>query len=105
MRKIEQSMVQAIKAGKNWHSGNTAVHQDASGAAVYLHNNQIAFMGEGETRWTLAGWNTPTTRSRINALARAFNWAGVSCKQYKPHCNGAPIDAHAWVDAMTGKQI
>lgn len=88
MRVIEKQMIEAIKAGKNWLSGNTRVRHDpvvgGCEVEVYLHGNLIAkrfFRGEdkpGKWQVTLAGWNTPTTRSRLTALCQAF----------KPGCCG-----------------
>jgi hypothetical protein len=82
MRVIEKQMIEAVKAGKNWLNGNTRVHHDpvvgGCEVEVYLHGNLIAkrfFRGEdkpGEWKITLAGWNTPTTRSRLNALIQEF---------------------------------
>jgi hypothetical protein len=82
MRVIEKQMIEAIKAGKNWLNGNTRVRHDpvvgGCEVEVYLHGNLIAkrfFRGEdkpGEWQITLAGWNTPTTRSRLNALIKEF---------------------------------
>ena len=43
MRKIEQLMNAAIKAGKNWTNANTSVSTDDNGlSTVYLHGNKIA---------------------------------------------------------------
>lgn len=114
MRKIEQNMVAAIRAGRNFSGSNTLVRQHGEGhSAIYLHGHLIAEIGHPErgTRWTLAGWNTPTTRSRINALARAFNWRSVCTRRGEPHVSEArtdpeytgvwrPIGANDWVNAL-----
>jgi len=71
MRAIERKMIEAIKAGKDWHSGNTAVHMVPDlGYIVTLHSNNIAVFRNKDRVLgiTLAGWPTPTTRSRINAV-------------------------------------
>ena len=78
MRKIEQEMVQAIRARKNWIKGNTEVCIPKGNAAedlgiinVYLHGNRIArFYPEEGWKFSLAGWPTPTTRSRVNAMLK-----------------------------------
>lgn len=104
-RKIEQQMIAAIRAGKNWQSGNTSVAQEADGTYVFLHGNLIVRNANGNVQWTLAGWNTPTTRSRINALAAAFNWKRVFCESGAPYArrlDGStfPISSTEWVDAL-----
>lgn len=72
MRTIEENMVAAIRASKNWRSGNT-VFKDG---CVYLHGNCIAcgLVGDfSSVAFTFAGWKTATTASRLRALAYAFN--------------------------------
>lgn len=99
MREIEQQMCRAIRAGKaQWVSGNTRVRRDETGVYVYLHGNLIAH-GDSTRGWKfrLAGWNTPTTRSRINALASEFRpGAGVHCEQFIPYSNGRAVDTWEW---------
>jgi len=80
-RKIEDAMVRSVRERVQWASGNTQVQIQSDGRAdVYLHGNHIASRDHHGLRWTLAGWNTVTTRSRINALARAFGGYCVSSK-------------------------
>lgn len=74
MRKIEKDMVAAVEARRNWIGGNTAVTVQLNGDVhVTLHGNLIAIIGDNQEsyynrRATLAGWPTPTTRSRLRAL-------------------------------------
>ena len=73
MRKIEQQMIAALRAGRAWQSGNTSVTApDRTGrASVYLHGNHIASVREGQAvpnLGTLARWPTTTTKSRLRAL-------------------------------------
>ena len=73
MRKIEQQMIDALRAGRAWQSGNTVVSApDRTGrVAVYLHGNHIADWREGQAvpnLGTLANWPTATTKSRLRAL-------------------------------------
>jgi hypothetical protein len=79
VRKIEQDMVAAILAGKGFNRGNTCVtvHDRYDGVtvtSVELHGNLIAQASSYDgDMWgfKLCGWNTPTTRSRINAIMGA----------------------------------
>ena len=68
MRKIEQQMNAAIAAGKNWSKANTTVTMDGEVAEVRLHGNLIAKIGEGFIQVFDGGWQTTTTKSRLNAI-------------------------------------
>lgn len=78
MRQIEVNMQDAIKQGRNWKESNTQVVCEVNGKYtsmfVYLHGNCIYEFtrntenGKSETLYSLQGWNTPTTRSRLRAL-------------------------------------
>jgi hypothetical protein len=101
MRKIEKAMLRALIKRERWASGNTRVELDMRQdgkplALVFLHGNHIATVGyryNGDTpkivslTCTLAGWNTPTTRSRINALTHLTGQpdkCGVNCVKGSP---------------------
>jgi len=70
MRKIEQQMNTAIANSENWSSGNTSVHfnEEDQISIVRLHGNKIAEIGEGFIRLFDGGWQTNTTKSRLNAI-------------------------------------
>lgn len=95
MRKIEEQMIAAIKAGKNWYKDNTQVsvaarEDGATITSVYLHGNLIAQTGvDGGHHWgfCFCGWNTPTTRSRINAIIKGC------------------IVPYVWVSTMKGQPL
>lgn len=79
MRKIEQQMNAAVSNRKQWSSDNTSVQPiDDNNVAVYLHGNHIADVNSRTglvmvNVATLCRWNTPTTRSRLNALGAKVN--------------------------------
>lgn len=70
MRTVEREMIAAIRAGKSRKLGNTVVEFGTNGAwRVLLFGKHIASGGGGKPfTFTLAGWPTNTTRSRLNAL-------------------------------------
>ena len=70
MRQIEIEMLHAVCNRKNMRKNNTQVLVREDGSIwVRLHGNLIAHRGDsGLWQFTLAGWNTPTTRSRLRAL-------------------------------------
>ena len=68
VRTIEMPVLNGSKIEKN------AIQSD-----MYLHNNWIAqFNKISKGLWfSLAGWNTPTTRERLNGLFEVY---GLTCK-------------------------
>ena len=70
MRKIEALMIQAVKNGRDWKSGNTSVDVTDHGIIIRLHGNKIAQIEPWDqvVYVTDAGWQTTTTKSRLNAL-------------------------------------
>ena len=77
MRKIESQMIDAINANKNWKSGNTMVTtDDANISRVFLHGNHIATIDDDSMMIMDGGWQSVTTKSRLNALCDAFCYKG-----------------------------
>ncbi len=72
MRKIESLMNAAIKANKNWTNANTSVTTDDGVSTVYLHGNKIAEVGDQFVRIFDGGWQSNTTKSRLNAIINEF---------------------------------
>lgn len=69
MRKIERQMNTAIAEGKsNWKLDNTRVVTVNEVAHVFLHDNKIAEIGEGFIVLMDGGWQSVTTKSRLNAI-------------------------------------
>ena len=88
MRKIETQMNQAIRGQRNWAGSNTTVFTTDNGleSTVYLHGNHIATYFHYDRKLQLfdGGWQSNTTKSRLNALLQEFgggdrviqkNWA------------------------------
>ena len=73
MRKIERQMNQAIRTGNNFSSSNTTVkHGWDNEADVYLHGNHIATVKNNSIIIKDGGWQSNTTKSRLNALCYEF---------------------------------
>ena len=74
MRKIEQQMNNAVANNKNWQSANTSVHYNEENGVsiVRLHGNKIAEIGDDYLQIFDGGWQTTTTKSRLNALIDRF---------------------------------
>jgi hypothetical protein len=83
MRKIERQMCDAIRDSKDWKSGNTEVFHVDGAARVFLHNNLIAVVTDDDVRIFDGGWQSNTTKSRLNAICDAFCIAGEGVFQHK----------------------
>lgn len=88
-RQIDYLAAQAFYSGRRWQLSNTRVED----GKMYLHGNKIAKLENGDLYICLCGWNTSTTRARLNALD------GVNLKQIKskPYLNGQEISTSEWV--------
>ena len=79
MRKIERDMNRAIRNRKeHWQAANTLVESfycsatDRVGSVVKLHGNKIAEVYANSIVLFDGGWQTVTTKSRLNALLDEF---------------------------------
>ena len=99
-------MNMAIKSQKNWAGSNTTVITEGDESTVMLHGNHIATYNHSLKELELfdGGWQSNTTKSRLNALCNEFatgfgvfqknwNWfisdfSGVA----KPFFDGAIVD-------------
>ena len=74
MRKIEQQMLTAIRNNDNWQSANTSVHYNEENdvSIVRLHGNKIAEVGDDFVQIFDGGWQTTTTKSRLNVIINEF---------------------------------
>ena len=97
MRKIESLMNDAVSNDANWQSANTCVTYCAEDdtSTVYLHGNKIATIGDTWMQLWDGGYQSNTTKSRLNALLSAFGMDGeyIFQKDFKWFINyeGSPI--------------
>jgi len=87
MRKIESQMCAAVQNNIDWQSGNTSVHFDPETgvSVVRLHGNKIAEVSDTDMTIFDGGWQTVTTKSRLNALCDYFciDGEGIFQKDFK----------------------
>ena len=89
MRKVTEQIKRAFEQGTSLKVGNT----ETDGKTVWLHGNAIIKRDpQGFVRWSLAGWNTPTTRERVNGIVNA----GVHQVDFEPVLTGEVIDSYDW---------
>ena len=93
-------MCAAIQSNKNWTSGNTSVITEDNISKVYLHGNHIATIDEDSMTIYDGGWQSNTTKSRLNALCDEFCIAGegVFQKDFQWY-------VRKFVGAINGKNI
>jgi hypothetical protein len=69
MRKVTKEICKAFSQGKSKTIGNTRT----DGKAIFLHDNKIIYRDKlGFPVFSLCGWNTPTTRERLNGYIDYF---------------------------------
>ena len=70
MRKVTREIVQSWARGESRVIGNTCTDGDT----IWLHGNPIAWKtGDADViALTLAGWNTVTTRERLNGVLNFY---------------------------------
>ena len=71
MRLIERQMNAAITKQQDWKKDNTEVQNIDGVSFVFLHGNKIAEVGDNFIVLMDGGWQTVTTKSRLNAILRA----------------------------------
>ena len=72
MRKIEEQMNEAIRFCRNWAGGNTQVIRQEDHSLVFLHGNLIAKIWYDTIQLFDGGWQSNTTKSRLNAILEEF---------------------------------
>ena len=83
MRKIERLMNAAITEGRNWSSANTSVTMNGNIAEVRLHGNLIAEVSDECVTLHDGGWQSVTTKSRLNAILSQHGLPGEGIFQHK----------------------
>ena len=104
MRKIETQMNTAIWSKKNWAGSNTTVITEDDISTVMLHGNHIATYYHNTKELTLfdGGWQSNTTKSRLNALCNEFAIGfGVFQKNFNWFISDFSDDKKDFADGIT----
>lgn len=100
MRKITESAVRAFLDGRKYSNNNTSVEIEnrPTGAVVYLllHHNLIAKREDGKLFITSAGWETSTTKERLNGIPGV----NISQKNFAWYLNG-----EKWINPGTWTEV
>lgn len=90
MRQITREIVAAFMNHETKKIGNSYT----DGTTLYLHDNAIACLNQdGTLEITTAGWNTPTTRERLNGLPGVR----VNMRRGQLYLNDRPWDG-SWTE-------
>ena len=101
MRKIEQQMINAIKSNTDWKLNNTEVITIEGVSFVYLHGNQIATVDDESMTIFDGGWQSVTTKSRLNALLSAVTHdGGVFQKDFTWYYNSSKVGTVPFMSGM-----
>ena len=74
MRQITNDAVTAFFAGHNFKRSNTEVYVDHIGVVyLYLHDNLIAQRNRAGVFVRHGGWNTNTTKERLNGVLQHYD--------------------------------
>lgn len=92
MRLITKEMVQAIKYRENFRKGNTTVEIFNGTAFVYLFGNNIAQVSEKDIFISTCGWETNTTRERLNGILSAYGLDKINQKNFVWYINGVELN-------------
>jgi hypothetical protein len=102
MRQIEKQMLTAIHSRKDWKSANTEVvvtyfahaAKPIERTTVLLHGSPIAEITHDSVAVCDCGYQTPTTKSRLNAILHELCGAGIYQKAHKWY--GTAIEESDW---------
>jgi hypothetical protein len=91
MRKITKESVNAFLNREKFNKANMSVTLDQGNVYLRLHGNCIAGLAEdGTISISTCGWNTPTTKERLNALPNVR----VNTKAGQLYLNGKEWDGY-----------
>ena len=95
-RKITEIITRKFMNDECYRLSNSEVRTDFKTTRLYLFGNCIARKDKesGKIEVTLAGYNTTTTRERLNGLPNV----SIRSKNFTPYLNGQEIDSDEWYE-------
>lgn len=85
-RTITIEAIRAFENGRNYCKSNTMVKNDA----LYLWGNKIAYKENNKLFISLCGYNTVTTRERLNGLTGVR----VQSRNFTPYINDVEVSSY-----------
>jgi hypothetical protein len=92
MRKITKHAIHALCHGMKFSQNNTMV----DGQGLWLHGTQIIRVADDGVYITTGGWNTTTTKERLNGLPNVR----VYHHRHQLYLNDSPWDGN-WIKVHT----
>lgn len=85
MRKIEEGMVKAISKWEDYKKDNISVcsHEEGAVFRVYLHGHMIVEKQDNDLWLSDCGYQTKTTKSRLNCILHHFNLPTIYAKKFQ----------------------
>lgn len=80
MRAITTEAVNAFINGRSFKKANMKVELHEKNVFLYLHDNMIANKEGNKLFITTCGWQTNTTKERLNGILDAYNLPRISQK-------------------------
>lgn len=68
MKKITEEAIRAFTSGSAFHRGNTSVRVKNGRVSLHLFGNRIAYQQDGQLFISTCGWQSDTTKERLNGL-------------------------------------
>lgn len=100
-RKISKLASNAFYNREKFKLSNTEVKVLPTGEVeLRLWGNLIALREYNKTYFTLAGWNTVTTRERLNGIG-----VNITSRQGIPYYKGQPISDSNWYEITKGDDV
>lgn len=95
MRKVTQKIADAFHNQQKLTVSNTTT----DGQNVWLHGNKIIERRRDGIWFTLAGWNTPTTRERVSGILPGVSVSSRKGNAFLHASNRSEyIDEHEWIN-------
>lgn len=90
MRKITEEAVECFLNAVEYRKGNTVIEYTEKGTAMVLHGRVIAYKEGSAILLMDAGWQTNTTKERLNGILRMTNHGGIYQRKGEWFINGEP---------------
>jgi len=82
MKKITEQSIKCFLNNKKFSSGNMKVTVNTEKCSLLLHGNEIAFLSANGIYISDCGWQTTTTKERLNGLLDTLGKRGLYQKDF-----------------------
>lgn len=103
MRKITRDSINAFLHGRRFSRGNMTAAPGINGHTLRLHGHTIAVMTADAVILSDCGWQTTTTKERLNGLLEILGTgARIYQRDFAWYINGEDWHGGACIDLQTG---